>query len=131
MPSPNLARLNEAYPPLGRTINATPLVLQCWPPQVDEDSAGFFTAVVIGNDHGVGQTYWEFRGLFRRAVGGPLIGTAVQLAHTNTASAATWTATLAVVNGLVEVTVTGEAAKTIDWTVATIENALSMLGVFV
>lgn len=131
MPSPNLARLNEAYPPLGRTTNAVPLVLQCWPPQVDEDSAGFFTAVVIGSDHGVGQSFWEFRGLFRRLVAGQLVGTSAQLTHSNTGSAVTWTATLAVVNGLVEVTVTGEAGKTIDWTVATIENALSMLGAFV
>lgn len=131
MPSSNLARLNETYPPLGRTTNATPLVIQCWPPSVDEDSAGFFTAVVIGNDHNVSQAYWEFRGVFRRLVGGQIAGTTSQLTKFNTAGASTWTVTLAVNNGLVEATVTGEAGKNVDWTVATIENALSMIGVFV
>lgn len=127
----NLARANQTFPPCNRTTNATPIVHTSEPPQITDDACGMFSAFVFANDHNLGQSYWEFRCLVKKLAGATaIVGAVVQLAHSNSASASSWTATMAIVNGQVETTITGEAGKTIDWMIGANSDALCMIGVF-
>lgn len=118
-------------PPTGQTTNATPLVIPGALPQLEPDEVCRSTVHVFANDHGTGAVYWEIRATLRRTLAGVHQGIFTQLARQGTPAAATWTAvaTLAA-NGQVEVTVTGEAGKTIDWA-AMGEDPFCMSGPFV
>lgn len=104
------------------TSNATPtacLIGGTTPIVVEDDKTYAAKVVVVGKNTGADESAaYTVRGVLTRGTGAAataLLGTAEQTIHYETAAA--WDATLAadVSNGALQVTVTGEAGKTIRW----------------
>jgi hypothetical protein len=115
-------------PPSHRTLDATPLVIENFGPDLQEDELCRTSVYVFASDHGNGQAFWEFRGLLRRMPGEVMSGIVGELVQRSTPNAALWGCTIAIVAGRLQATLTG-AAETIDWLVTT-DDAICMHGVY-
>ena len=116
--------------PDAQTVGLIPTVHVSFGPQVDDDSVGLFTVLVFAQDHNLGQAYWEYRIMLKRVLGADLIGISSLQSHSNSASAVTWTATVAFVNGDIDATLTGAIALNVDWLVTSAADPVGMVGVF-
>lgn len=85
-----------SFAPSRQTTNAVAAVISNFAAQLDDDQVCRLTIFAFASDHGVGQAYWEWRALLRRMVGNPMTGIFTLIAHSASASAGAWTATIAV-----------------------------------
>lgn len=116
--------------PNAQTVGLTPVTIVGFGPGADPDDLCRATVYVFANDHNLGVSYWEFRLLLRHVVGAFASGLISTIVHSNSASAAAWTAVASVnAEGNVQVVVTGALGATVDW-LATSDDQICMHGSF-